>query len=110
MATQLTALQRLLAALNDCGEMPSLSEANLRGANLRGANLSEADLRGANLSGANLSEADLTITSFCLATIDGARVHDKDIGGPGWILYALTDVEAEMVEKHRKSIEVAKCE
>ena len=33
--------------------------ANLRWANLSGANLSEANLRWANLSGANLSEANL---------------------------------------------------
>ena len=42
----------------------NLSDANLRGANLsdanlKGANLSDADLRGANLSGANLSDANL---------------------------------------------------
>jgi hypothetical protein len=37
-----------------------LSEADLSGANLREANLSEADLSGANLREANLSEADLS--------------------------------------------------
>ena len=44
---------------------PDLSEANLEGVNLRGANLAKAnlnwtDLRGANLEGANLRGTDLT--------------------------------------------------
>ena len=40
--------------------IPDISEANLRGANLRGANLSYANLSGANLSGANLRGANLS--------------------------------------------------
>ena len=43
--------------------------ANLRGANLSGANLSYADLRGANLSYANLSYANLR----------GANLRDADL-------------------------------
>ena len=39
---------------------------DLRGANLRGANLSDADLRGANLRGANLSDADLDYSCYPL--------------------------------------------
>ena len=39
----------------------NLSDANLRGAYLRDANLSDANLRGAYLSGANLSGANLQI-------------------------------------------------
>jgi uncharacterized protein YjbI with pentapeptide repeats len=37
-----------------------LRDADLRGADLRGAYLSDADLRGADLQGANLSRADLS--------------------------------------------------
>ena len=65
---------------------------------ITGDSLIWADLRGANLRGANLSGL-----SLCRATIDGAIVSRDDIGGPGWILYAMTDVEAEMIEKHRKA-------
>ncbi len=43
----------------------NLCEADLRGADLYGANLCEADLRGANLYEANLCEADL-----CEADLD----------------------------------------
>ncbi|EIB3840225.1 pentapeptide repeat-containing protein [Salmonella enterica] len=47
------------------------SRADLRGANLRGANLCDADLRGANLRGANLCDADLR----------GADLRDADLFG-----------------------------
>ncbi|EIE9272636.1 pentapeptide repeat-containing protein, partial [Salmonella enterica] len=41
------------------------SRADLRGANLYGANLRGADLRGANLYGANLCDADLRGANLC---------------------------------------------
>ena len=58
------------------GNLISLSEANLNGADLNGANLSgadllDADLRGADLIGANLSGADLS----------GADLLDADLRG-----------------------------
>ena len=46
-----------------------LRDADLRGANLRGADLCDADLRGANLRGADLCDADL-----CGAHLTGAKV------------------------------------
>lgn len=49
-----------------------LSGADLRGANLRGANLIEADLSGANLRGANLSEADLSGANLSEAFLEEA--------------------------------------
>ena len=47
----------------------SVDAKNLRGADLRGANLSDTDLRRANISGANLSGADLR----------GANLSDTDL-------------------------------
>ena len=53
-----------------------LSCANLRGADLSGADLSCANLRGANLFGANLSDADLPG-----ADLSGANLRDADLSG-----------------------------
>jgi len=53
----------------------NLSEANLRGADLRGADLSEADLHGANLSEADLSEADLHGANLSEANLRGVYLH-----------------------------------
>jgi uncharacterized protein YjbI with pentapeptide repeats len=57
------------------------SEADLRGANLSGADLSEADLRGANLSDANLSEADLREADLSGANLSGANLREADLRG-----------------------------
>ena len=91
-----------------------LSEANLRGADLSGADLSEADLseailswtdlRGADLSKADLTWADLTRAILCEAVIDGAMVHPTYIGGPGHILYALTDDEHLQIQAMHKGV------
>ena len=53
--------------LND----PRWERADLRQADLRGANLYKADLRGANLYKADLSGANL----------DGADLYEADLGG-----------------------------
>ena len=53
-----------------------LSEAYLMGANLRGADLSEADLRRANLTRANLRKADLSG-----ANLSGAKLNRVDLRG-----------------------------
>ena len=84
-----------------------LRNANLGGANLVGANLADADLRNANLRNAdlrnaNLGGANLGRTSWCGVTLDGARVHENNIGGPGHILCALTGEEWEWVQSRRK--------
>ena len=65
--------------------------------------MSGANLSGANLSGADLSEANLSKISLCSATIDGAIVSSKDIGGPGWILCALTDKEWNWIQQNRQT-------
>ena len=63
------------------GNLISLSEANLNGADLNGANLSgadllDADLRGADLIGANLIRADLF-----RADLNGAILIRADLNG-----------------------------
>ncbi len=52
--------------------------ANLRGANLRGADLSDADLRGADLSDADLSDADLRGANLSDADLRGADLSDAE--------------------------------
>ena len=73
-------LRKHLAWLNGkCGgERADLRGANLCGANLRDANLCDADLRGANLRGADLRDADLR----------GANLRDaKNIDNIIWSIY-----------------------
>jgi uncharacterized protein YjbI with pentapeptide repeats len=53
-----------------------LRGAELYGANLRDADLSYADLRGAELYGANLRDADLSY-----ADLSGANLRDADLSG-----------------------------
>ena len=60
----------------DGGERADLRGADLHGANLRGANLHGADLRGANLHGADLYGADLYG-----ADLRGANLHGADLRG-----------------------------
>ena len=71
----------------------TLQEANLWGANLRGANLQEANLWGANLQeanlqGANLQEADLQEANLRGANLQGANLQEADLRGAvmpaGW--------------------------
>ncbi|EKE8586577.1 pentapeptide repeat-containing protein, partial [Salmonella enterica subsp. enterica serovar Soerenga] len=59
-------------------------DADLYGANLRGANLCGADLRGANLCGADLRgadlcDADLRGANLCGADLRGADLCDADL-------------------------------
>ena len=71
------------------GERADLREANLRGANLceadlceadlRGANLCEANLCGANLRGANLCEADLCEANLCEANLCEADLREANL-------------------------------
>ena len=55
------------------------SRADLRGANLFGANLSCADLFGADLSGANLSDADLRGADLSCADLRGANLFGANL-------------------------------
>ena len=62
----------------------NLRNADLWGANLTGANLRNADLYGADLEGANLEGADLYGADLMDAKIGGATILNyKEIGGIG---------------------------
>jgi hypothetical protein len=78
----------------DCEESAALSvkiglavkwaikhNANLRGADLRGAYLGGADLRGADLGGAYLGGADLRGADLRGADLGGADLRGADLGG-----------------------------
>jgi uncharacterized protein YjbI with pentapeptide repeats len=63
-----------------------LCDADLRDANLRGANLCDADLCGANLCGANLRDANLCGANLCDAdlrdaNLRGANLRDANLRG-----------------------------
>ncbi|EMT0828641.1 pentapeptide repeat-containing protein [Salmonella enterica] len=60
-----------------CGA--NLCDANLRGADLCGANLCGADLCGANLCDANLRGADLCGANLCGANLRGANLRGADL-------------------------------
>ena len=55
------------------------SRADLRGANLFGANLSDADLPGADLSCANLRGADLSGADLSCANLRGANLSNANL-------------------------------
>ena len=58
-----------------------LREADLHGADLRGADLREADLHGADLRGADLREADLHGADLREADLREADLHGADLYG-----------------------------
>ncbi|EAS8399572.1 pentapeptide repeat-containing protein [Salmonella enterica] len=59
----------------------NLCDANLRGADLYGANLCDTNLRGADLYGANLCGADLRDTNLRGADLYGANLRGADLYG-----------------------------
>ena len=61
----------------------AVEEANLREANLSGANLSEANLSEADLSGANLREANLREANLSGANLREAELHNAKFYGRG---------------------------
>ena len=63
------------------GERADLRGAKLRGVDLSEANLSEADLRGADLSGANLREAKLRIADLSGANLRGVDLSEANLSG-----------------------------
>ena len=64
-----------LCNANLCGA--NLRNANLCDADLRNANLCDADLCNANLRGADLCDADLCDANLCCANLRGAKNTDK---------------------------------
>jgi uncharacterized protein YjbI with pentapeptide repeats len=73
-------LARGVAVWNDWRDndhtKPNLSQAYLRGAELRGANLKDVDLTAADLRGANLRDADLQGADLSEAILKGANLRE----------------------------------
>ena len=65
--------------LRELVEKAIASDADLRRADLSGADLSDANLRRANLSGANLSDADLRRADLSDADLRRADLSDADL-------------------------------
>ncbi len=63
------------------GSRADLRVANLSGANLRVANLSGANLSGANLRVANLSGANLSVANLRVANLSGANLSVANLSG-----------------------------
>jgi hypothetical protein len=60
------------------------SDVRLRGAVLKGADLSRQDLRGADLTGADLSEANLEDADLRGAVLDGVNFTSAKLNGVRW--------------------------
>ena len=84
--------QEIQAVLEAHGKWLRIQEggvrANLRGANLRGADLSWANLTGANLSWANLTGANLSGANLSGAYLIGANLSGADLTGAIGLLSA----------------------
>jgi hypothetical protein len=87
-------LQEILAAHKtwlepgeEKGKRANLREADLRGADLGGADLREADLRGADLGGANLRRADLGGANLRRANLRGADLREANTDFACWPLW-----------------------
>ncbi|EBD3326977.1 pentapeptide repeat-containing protein [Salmonella enterica] len=75
-----------ITSMRESGSRANLCDANLCGADLRGANLCDANLRGADLRGANLCDAnlcgaDLRGANLCDANLRGADLRGADLRG-----------------------------
>ncbi|ELW2850392.1 pentapeptide repeat-containing protein [Salmonella enterica] len=70
-----------ITSMRESGSRADLRDANLYGADLRGADLRDADLRGANLYGADLRGADLRDADLRGADLRGADLRDANLYG-----------------------------
>ncbi|EDQ2305064.1 pentapeptide repeat-containing protein [Salmonella enterica] len=68
-----------ITSIHESGSRANLRGADLRDANLRGAYLSDADLRGADLRGAYLSDANLFGADLFGADLRGADLFGADL-------------------------------
>ncbi|EHT2961191.1 pentapeptide repeat-containing protein [Salmonella enterica subsp. enterica serovar Typhimurium] len=70
-----------ITSMRESGSRANLCDANLCGADLRGANLCDANLRGADLRGANLCDANLCGANLCDANLCDANLCDANLRG-----------------------------
>ncbi|MGG5735376.1 pentapeptide repeat-containing protein [Salmonella enterica] len=68
-------------SMRESGSRANLCDANLCGADLRGANLCDANLRGADLCDANLCGANLCDANLCGANLRGADLYGANLCG-----------------------------
>ena len=73
-------VERIITEARAAGRRANLRYANLWGANLRGANLGYADLRYANLGGANLRDANLVGANLGYADLGDANLVGANLG------------------------------
>ena len=78
---EILAAHKLWLADEPNGRRANLRNANLIGADLRDADLSGANLRYADLSGADLSGADLSGANLRYADLSGADLSGADLSG-----------------------------
>ncbi|EAQ3579489.1 pentapeptide repeat-containing protein [Salmonella enterica subsp. enterica serovar Muenster] len=70
-----------ITSMRESGSRANLRGADLRDADLCGANLCDADLCGANLCGADLCGANLCGADLCGADLCGANLRDANLCG-----------------------------
>ncbi|TSF54285.1 pentapeptide repeat-containing protein [Salmonella enterica subsp. enterica serovar Typhimurium] len=70
-----------ITSMRESGSRANLCDANLCGADLRGANLCDANLCGANLCDANLCDTNLRGADLCDANLCGADLRGADLCG-----------------------------
>ena len=87
----------------DGGERANLRGADLSGANLRDANLHSADLSGANLRDADLSGANLRGANLSDANLSGAKNIDKIAWNARTAFYPLQCPETGSFIGHKKA-------
>ncbi|EMG9447761.1 pentapeptide repeat-containing protein [Salmonella enterica] len=70
-----------ITSMHESGSRANLRDADLYGADLRDANLRDANLRGADLCGANLRDANLRGADLCGANLRGADLRGANLYG-----------------------------
>lgn len=90
-------------------EQADMRKADLRDADLQGANLPDADLQGANLQGAdlqgaNLFDVDLQGADLALADLQGAGLRNADLQGAGFRRAGLQGADLRWVRLWRATL------
>ena len=117
----ITILMSAVFAQSDCNESNwgeyyasdgrNMSECDLRGANIRGANLNlanlkEADIDGANLRGATLRSANLRYATLRSTFLEGADLTEADLEGA--VLANATPSSANLTNANLEGVTLTK--